>query len=383
MEIRNWLADEVSPAIFEFSKDYRFREAANWPLENLVKGSSNPLNLKVEKLHGELRGVLSKLGSMQKAIGEHQRENSNPQDTKERWLVDPKDYWVFTNRPFADSKEMELYGVKSLGDRVTRSFLARLESTLDKLNEQLPRLSVETMSHSDKQIAGKIERLSSKAKNISQECREQLNGFVEASIILTQVYSAFSRFVDLHWLPKDYAAELQESALANSIFQPTVDLDAIDRIAWALLVASQTIEELPDPEAVVKNAASRFKLVVDLSAKKNFWLGNQFTDRLSPTSWELFVLLVEARKYWDRPVEPFDLDSRNGASKKLKVQKQRLVDSLRNQFPGLAEAIISCEKSYSISIDRNQMEVFTRSTTERISRLCGLAETSPISTDVG
>ena len=374
--IHKWLADDVAPLVIQFAADHRFELAANWPLDNLVDGANSQLRFKIQQVNDDLIGLISKLG----AFLPNCSTDSTNQSVATCEFVDPKEYWKRSDR--FSKPDTRLYGIECLGDRITRSFLARLELTINELEKQLLRQPVDAHVVVKRGDTAKLERVKAKSKAIARDCRKQLNGFVEASIILTQVYAEFARYVDLHWLPKDYAPEPGEHLWRNSTLDPHVELDVIDRVVWALSIVSRSLEELPDPESVIEEATLRYRLVVDLSAKTIAWQGEQLNRDLSPTSWELFSLLVEARKFWNRPVEPLDLDRRNGSFNKLKVQKQRLANSLHDQFPKLAEAIDSSEKSYTLAIDRNQIVVFSRRTTERIYRLCGVAETTPVSTDV-
>lgn len=372
--VHNWLADDVAPLVVEFASDPRFKLAANWPLDNIIEGANSILRRKIQQLNDDLAGLMPKLGTLLASYSvNHPTNQPSPIECR---FVDPKDYWTCSDLALKPGAGQ--YGVECLGDRITRSFLARLELTINDLDRQ-PVGSQETVKSGD---SAKIERVKAKSKAIAKDCRKQLNSFVEASIVLTQLYAAFARYVDLHWIPKDYSPKPHECLWPNSTVDPLVGLDVIDRVVWALSIVSKTLEALPDPEAVIEGAALRCKLVVDLSAKTIMWQGEELERDLSPTSWELFSLLVEARKVWNRPVEPFDLDRRNGSFNKLKVQKQRLANSLNSQFPKLADAIVSSEKAYTLTIDRNQIEIFSRSVTERIYRLCGVAETCPVSTDV-
>ena len=129
------------------------------------------------------------------------------------------------------------------------------------------------------------------------------------------------------------------------------DLDAVDRVAWALSTVANELEQIPDPDQVIRHAASRYKLVVDFSAKTFFWKCEEFKEELSHSNWELFAVLLEARKCWNRPVDHLDLRRRDGSLEVLKVQKRRLVSSLKKQFPDLANSIKSSGRSYKLSID--------------------------------
>ena len=382
--IQNWLADEVSPAVAQFANDDRFVHAANWPLNILVDGSGNLLRRRIAKLTNICASLNADFSVKSSApfelpvsggveVAEKKKCSGSDQssyliDVLEQELVDPNDYWnpIHTTCP----KQMELLGVTPLSDRVTRAFLARAEFSIESLNDYQGSIHCENQANEDS-VASQIDTAKATAVEIRRCCLARLNGFDEACIILTQVYAAFARFVDLHWMAAGELGEQQEVLLAKEVLDPIVDMDAMDRIVWALSTVSNSLEELPDPDVAVENAVPLFNLVVDLSAKTIFWKGEQFEKQLSPGSWELFSVLLEARTLWNRPVGPLDLDSRNGNLKKLKVQKQRLVDSLGKQFPDLADAVVSDEKSYFLSIDQRQIVLFSRTLIERIYLLCG------------
>ena len=362
-----------------------FANAANRPLETLLEGSNTRLRSKIRKLNEELArlslapqiaGVFS-VSSSQSVTSDRLDGDCGFVMAVEPELVDPNDYWDFnqSNCP----RQIDSLGINTLGDRVTRCFLVRLELHIDALREYLVNCQDQTFGNK----TAKIAQAKSAAAEIRETCLERLNGFDEASIVLTQVYAGFARFADPHWIrDSSTVVQLKETLLAESILEPIVDPDALDRVVWALSTVSKKLEELPDPEVIVEYAASRFELVVDLSAKTFIWKGDQFLSNLSPSSWELFSVLIEARKHWNRPVEAFDVDGKNGSYGKLKVTKQRLVEALHVQFPDLANSIIPVDKSYALSIDRSQIELFTRKVTEQIYRLCGQTKTIPVSVDV-
>ena len=74
------------------------------------------------------------------------------------------------------------------------------------------------------------------------------------------------------------------SLTAKSVIGSSVDEDFLDRLAWTLSTVADELEQIPDPEFVVQHAVTRFKLVVDLSAKTFFWKGEEFKDCLLYTS---------------------------------------------------------------------------------------------------
>ena len=385
--IRNCLADDVAPIVHKFADDGRFVDAANWSLDTLADGSRSKLRSTLKELQEQLRKTALQSSSISSVANDPSVtvvEKATPAITSGLQtsaftspLVDPDDYWAPIKTAY--DEELKLIGLSPLGDRVTRACLARIEFCLKNLgnfktNAAFPWASTENVVRS---LSDNVEPA---AQKIRGQCLACLNGFGEACIILTQVYAAFVRHVDLHWIAN--APTPQGSLIAKSVIGSSVDEDLLDRLVWALSIVADELEQIPDPECVVQHALTRFELVVDLSAKTFFWKGEEFKESLSPANWELFAVLVEARKHWNRTVDHPDLRAREGSLKVLKVQKRRLVSSLKKQFPDLADAIKSSGRSYEFLIDRDQIEIFTRKTTESIYRLCGQSQFTPYSMDV-
>ena len=217
--------------------------------------------------------------------------------TVETELVDANDYWNFNQ--FSWPRSLNSFGINVLGDRVTRCFLARLELRVDALRGCFNDTHCQNAPFGTE--AEQISNVKSSLTEVRKYCLGRLNGFDEACVILTQTYVAFARLADPYWMKNSLvSAKPPRDPTAKTLLDPVVDLDAIDRVIWALTTVSRSLQELPDPEVVVLNAAACFDLVVDLSAKKFFWKGEKFLPQLSPVSWELFSVLVEAHRRWNR-----------------------------------------------------------------------------------
>ena len=246
----------------------------------------------------------------------------------DKGLVNPDDYWA--SNETSCSRKVNPLGVTALGDRVTRLFIARLDYCALELSRILNRIHPEYRRAPRTEVVAQISEAKSKATAIRGQHTGKLNNFDEACVVLTQVYAGFTRHSDLFWLPNENLSnQHQADLLAQSILEPAVDLDAVDRVAWALSTVANELEQIPDPDQVIRYAASRYKLVVDFSAKTFFWKGEEFKEELSHSNWELFAVLLEARKCWNRPVDHLDLRRRDGSLEVLKVQKRRLVSSLK------------------------------------------------------
>lgn len=413
-QLEAWLIEYVCPVVEDLSNIREFRQLANWPIERLADGATEPERRSVEAMDRalvEVAGTLARVGGQPDVQMQLQRtfplarSNQPPDFDLRNAAKSPPGHLVpaleaiteITTRPWFDlvvpeeyfhpCRELNLMNPKgeplkefdfenphlaTLGDYVTRLTLMRIDHWTTMLGRFVGGCIVVLT-----QLNRNTESDLLSVTNAQAELRRRLSDIEamriagaparirDSSIALIQIYAAYSPSPRLEWLlvPKDIVAA-NRGLVRLCVRRPVCDMRVLLRIFAALDDVQKLYEQGPTVLDAFAVAVDSKRLVLLETPRRAFWDGKRIDADWDGNTliWELLWELAHKRTQL-KAVDRYCLS--NSKSARAIVDRR---SRLSKMIPiALDDKIIaSGRRTYQVEIDPEDIALFLRKEQDQI-----------------